>query len=219
MDIGILFNLATDDACIYRKQNPQRVRLKDLSALWTCSPGYREPLVLWPQGGVFVLPCPFHKADFNRSDSLQCFPREVSPALSSGLRFHAAFLVCPIQHILQHSRIQVTDPAVTHHWQDVVLSELLHLLGIACAGGGPHRDQILVPDLQAALGGAANALIQPGICFCICFPLAGTTRLCAGERLAHPVLLHLDLPTVLVRQPLGGIGSSSHKKYTSMGTL
>lgn len=219
MDIGILFNLATDDACIYRKQNPQRVRLKDLSALWTCSPGYREPLVLWPQGGVFVLPCPFHKADFNRSDSLQCFPREVSPALSSGLRFHAAFLVCPIQHILQHSRIQVTDPAVTHHWQDVVLSELLHLLGIACAGGGPHRDQILVPDLQAALGGAANALIQPGICFCICFPLAGTTRLCAGERLAHPVLLHLDLPTVLVRQPLGSIGSSSHKKYTSMGTL
>lgn len=73
MDIGILFNLATDDACIYRKQNPQRVRLKDLSALWTCSPGYREPLVLWPQGGVFVLPCPFHKADFNRPDSCNVF--------------------------------------------------------------------------------------------------------------------------------------------------
>lgn len=62
MDIGILFNLATDDACIYRKQNPQRVRLKDLSALWTCSPGYREPLVLWPQGGVFVLPCPISQS-------------------------------------------------------------------------------------------------------------------------------------------------------------
>lgn len=68
--------------------------------------------------------------------------------------------------------------------------------------------------IQSAVRRAAEkawALNPEGVQQLAGYPLTGAARLCTGERPALAVLLHLDLPAFLVRQPLGGIGSSSHK--------
>ena len=41
--------------------------------------------------------------------------------------------------------------------------------------------------------------------------LTGAAGFCTGKGAAHAVLLHLDLPAVLVRQPDRRVGSQSHK--------
>ena len=45
----------------------------------------------------------------------------------------------------------------------------------------------------------------------ISFSLAGSARLGTGEAAAHPVLLDVDLPAVLIFHPFSGVCSFAHK--------
>ena len=146
-----------------------------------------------------MLARPLDKGHLHATDALQRFAGQVAPALALAVRIQTAFLIGAVQHVLQHAGGQVADAPRTDHRQDVVAPELLHLLDVAGATRGFDRNHVLGPHVCAALCGAADALIQPGVGLAVRFALAGPTGFCAGKGPAHAVLLHLDLPAVLVR--------------------
>ena len=165
-----------------------------------------------------MLPRPFNKRHFDPADPLQRFAGQVAFAFPFAVRVQTALTVRSVQHILQHTGVQIPDTLRTDHRQDVIAPELLYLICVAAARSGLRGDQEFCPDIRTAFSCIRDALIQPSVRFPVRFPLAGSARLCTGEGPAHAVLLHFDLPALLIWQPCGCIRSSGHV-HTSIGTL
>ena len=94
-----------------------------------------------------MLPGPLHKGYLHAPDALQRLLREVALALALAFRVQAAFLIGPVQYVLQHSCVQIADAPGPDDRQNVVPAKVPDLIGVAGPARRPHRDHVFFPDL------------------------------------------------------------------------
>lgn len=157
---------------------------------------------------------PLDEGSLHRADALQgLFAERPAKRFALALLLQTALFICFVEDGLQVGFGQIADAQRAADGKDIVFPVLPALGQVGCTGCAGQIIQPVGVELGHLCGCADDALVQPGVCLGVCFPLAGAAGLGTVEAAALAVLLHIDLPAGLFFLPDGCAGSFGHK-YT-----